>query len=58
MALKCPVCGSAETQVGTNRFQCLQCGANNKFTAPQGKGRVENPDGAASYHGDDGTTYG
>lgn len=57
MAQKCGHCGSADTVTGMDRVQCLSCGGSTKFKDVESKAPVVNPE-PATYHGDDGVTYG
>jgi hypothetical protein len=58
MAQKCSHCGGTVTATATDHFVCLTCGASTSYQEPESRGRVENPDWPATYHGDDGVTYG
>lgn len=58
MAQKCGHCGSGRTEAQFDRTQCLDCGSFTRNVPPPDRGRVDNPDGEAHYHGDDGVIYG
>lgn len=49
MARKCPSCGYADTSTGLHEFTCLSCGTVTAIAEPEGRGRVPNPDGPATY---------
>lgn len=49
MAHKCHQCGSTDTSTGLGSFSCLNCGAVTKYAPGEDRGRIENPDGPATY---------